>query len=72
MLSYLPPARRISRADDPLQAELERLRAKNTAFKGRAAKSLTLKVREKDAVSSECNSLQEIVKKGALSNSHDR
>ena len=38
-------------ADDTLQAELQRLRAKNEALKGRAAKGLTLKVSEKGAVS---------------------
>jgi hypothetical protein len=38
-------------ADNPLQAELERLRAENEALKGRAAKGINLKVSEKGAVS---------------------
>ena len=37
--------------DNDLQAELERLKAENTALKARASKPLTLKVSAKGAVS---------------------
>jgi hypothetical protein len=38
-------------SEQDLQAELERLRAENTALKTRSAKSVTLKVSEKGGVS---------------------
>jgi hypothetical protein len=37
--------------DEDIQAELERLRAENTALKGRATKGVSMRVSEKGAVS---------------------